>query len=98
VKLNDSLKDKRLRKVTKGVLFFHNNAPTHQALATQKKLAAYLDFQCLYHLPYSPDLALLDYHLFPALKKHLKGRHFSPNMEVIAAMETWLEGHTSDFL
>jgi hypothetical protein len=46
---------------------------THRALATQKKLA-YLDFQYLDHPPYSLDLALLDYHLFPGLKKQLKGK------------------------
>jgi len=39
VQLNNTLKEKRHRKVTKGVLFLHNNAPAHQALATQKKLA-----------------------------------------------------------
>ena len=43
-------------KLTKGVLFLHDNAPAHRALATQKKLA-YLGFQCLDHPPYSPDLA-----------------------------------------
>jgi histone-lysine N-methyltransferase SETMAR len=45
----------------------------HRALATQKKLA-YLGFQCLDHPPYSPDVAQLDYHLFPGLKKQLKGK------------------------
>jgi len=30
-------------KITKGFLFLHDNAPTHRALATQKKLA-YLGF------------------------------------------------------
>ena len=35
-------------KVTKGVLFLHDNAPAHRALATQKKLA-YLGLQCLDH-------------------------------------------------
>jgi len=61
-------KEKCHRKVTKGVLFLHNNAPAHRALATQKKLA-YLGFQCLNHPPYSLDLAPSDYHLFPGLKK-----------------------------
>jgi len=37
------LKEKRRWKVTKGVLFLHDNAPAYRALATQKKLA-YLDF------------------------------------------------------
>ena len=43
VQMKDILKEKRRRKVTKGVLFLHDNAPAHWALATQKKLA-YLGF------------------------------------------------------
>ena len=81
------LKEKRLGKVTKGVLFLHVNALAQRALATQKKLA-YLGFQCLDHPPCSPGLAPSDYHLFPGLKKQLKGRHFSSDAEVIAAVET----------
>jgi len=96
VQLKDILKEKRRRKVTKGFLFLHDNAPAHRALATQMKLA-YLGFQCLDHPPYSPDLAPTDYHLFPGLNKQLKGRHFSSDPEVIAAAETWLDGQTSDF-
>ena len=96
MQLKDILKEKRRGKFTKGVLFLHDSAPAHQALATQKKLA-HLGFHCLDHPPYSPDLALLDYHLFPGLKKQLKGRHFSSNAEVIAAMETWLDGQPSKF-
>jgi len=90
VQLKDILKEKRRGKFTKGVLFLHDNASAHRALATQKKLA-YLVFQD------SPDLALSDYHLFPGLKKQLKVRHFSSDAEVIAAAETWLEGQTSYF-
>jgi len=96
VQLKDILKGKRRSKLTKGVLFLHDNAPAHRALATQKKLA-YLDFQCLDHTSYSPDLAPSDYHLFPGLKKQLKGRHFSSDAEVIATVETWLDGQPSDF-
>jgi len=59
---------KRRGKFTKVVLFLYDNAPAHQALATQKKLA-YLGFQCLDHPPYSPDLAPSDNYLFPGLKK-----------------------------
>jgi len=75
-----------------GVVF----APAHRTLATQKKLA-YLGFHCLDHPPYSPDLALSDYHLFPGLKKRFKVRHFSSEAEVIAAEETWLNGQIYDF-
>jgi len=94
--LEDILKGKHLGTVTKGVLFLHDNAPAHWALATQKKLA-YVGFQCLDHPPYSPDLVLSDYHLFPGLKKQLKGGHFSSEAEIIAAAETWLDGKTSEF-
>jgi len=96
VQLKDTLKEKRRVKVNNVVLFLHDNAPAHRALATQKK-PAYLGFQCLDHPPYPPDLAPSDYHLFPGLKKQLKGRHFSTDAENIAAAETWLDGQPSDF-
>ena len=79
-----------------GVLFMRYNSPAHRALAIQKKLA-YLGFQCLDHSPSSPDLAPSDYHLFPGLKEQLKISHFSSDSEVIFAVETWLDGQTSEF-
>jgi len=88
--------EKHHRKFTKGVLFLHDNALAHWALATQKKLA-YLGFQCLNHPPYSPDLAPSDYHLFSGLKKTVERSPFSSDAEVIAAAETWLDGQASDF-
>jgi hypothetical protein len=90
------LKKKCRRKVTKGVLFLHDNAPAHWTLATQKK-QAYLGFQFPDHPPYSRDQAPSDYHLFPGLKNQLNGRHFSSDSEVIAAAETWLDGQHSEF-
>jgi len=50
VQLKDILKGKHRGKVTKDVLFLHDNAPAHRALATQKKLG-YLGFQCIDHPP-----------------------------------------------
>jgi len=97
VQLKDILKEKYRGKFTKVVLFLHDNAPAHRALATQKKLA-HMSSQCFDHRPYSPDLAPSDYHLFPGLKKQLKGGHFLSEAEVIAAAETWLDGQRSDFL
>jgi len=97
IQLKDILKETCRGKFIKLVLFLHDNAPAHRALATQKKLA-YLGFHCLDHPPYSPDRAPSDYHLFPGLKKQLKVRHFSSDSEVIAAAETWLDGQHSDFL
>jgi len=75
VQLRDILKEKCRGKATKGVLFLHDNASAHRALATQKKLA-YLGFQCLDHPPYSPDLPPWVYHMFPELKKTTVGSPF----------------------
>jgi len=50
MQLKDILKEKRHGKVTKGVLFLHDNAPAHRALATHKKLAC-LGYQCLDRSP-----------------------------------------------
>jgi histone-lysine N-methyltransferase SETMAR len=72
VQLKDILKEKRCGKVTKRILFLHDNVP---ALVTQKKLA-YLGFQCLNHGPCSPDLAPSDCHLFPGLKKMIEKSPF----------------------
>jgi len=96
VQLKDILKEECHRQFTKVVLFLHDSAPAHRAPVTQKKLAC-LGFQCFDHPPYSLDVAPLDYHLFPGLKKQLKGQHFSSNAEVIAAAETWLDGQPSEF-
>jgi len=74
--LKDILNEKCRGKVTKGILFLHDNAPAHWALATLKKLA-YLGFQCLDHPPYTPDLSPSDYHLLPGPKIQLIGRYFS---------------------
>ena len=98
LQLKDILKGKRRGKVTPLVLFLHDIGLAHRALATQKKLA-YLDSQCLDRPLYSPGLAPSDYHLFPGLKKQLKGRHFSSDADVIAACHCciWLDGQHSDF-
>jgi len=75
VQLKDILEEKPRGKVTKAVLFLHDNVPAHRALATQEKLA-YLGFPCLDHPPDSPDLAPSDYHPFPGLKKTLEKTPF----------------------
>ena len=84
------------REIYQRVLFLHDNAPAQRVLAAQKKLD-YLGFQYLDHPPYSPDLSPSDYHLFPGMKKQLKGCHLSSDAEVIAATLTRLDGQPSDF-
>jgi len=98
VRLKDILEEKRRGKVTKLVLFLHDNAPAHRALATQKKLA-YLGFQCLDHPPCSPDLAPLDYHLFPGLKNNWKVAIFRPTRRsLLLRRPGWTNNLLSFFL
>jgi len=96
LQLKDILKEKRRGKFTKGLLFLHENALANRILVTQKKLA-YLGFQWLHQPPYSQDLDPSDYHLFSGLNKQLKGHHFSSDVEVIAAADTWLDRQHSEF-
>ena len=96
VQLKDILKENSAGSSPRWVLFLHYNAPAYWEHVTQKKLA-YLGFQCLDYPPYSSDLAQSDYHLFPGLKKQLKGRHFSSDAEIIVAAKTWLDGQISEF-
>jgi len=81
-------------KVTKWVLFLHDNSPAHRTLATQKKLA-YLGFQCLGHPPYSPDLDPSHYHLFPGLKQTTELSPFFPTRR---SLLPWRPGWTDKFL
>ncbi len=53
----------------------HDNAPLHNALLIRQFLAK-KNVTMLHHPPYSPDLVLADYFLFPCLKIHLKGHRF----------------------
>jgi len=59
----------------------HDNAPSHNA-AIVKKFLANRNVAVLHHPPYSPDLAPIDYFLFPKLKFSLKGRHFQTVEEI----------------
>ena len=52
------------------VILHQDNAPAHTSQKTQ------LEFQCLKHPPYSPDLAPLYFAVFPYIKSFLRGMRF----------------------
>ena len=58
------------------IIHHHDNAPAHSASETNLELSL-LGSQRLPQSPYSPDLALLDFTYFPALKSNLLGTRFS---------------------
>ena len=65
---------RRPRMGVRGLLH-HDYASADTAAVTLDFLAAH-DVQLVTHPPYSPDLALCDWFLFPSVKKQLKGKQF----------------------
>lgn len=95
-KLREAIKEKRRGKLSRGVRLLHDNAPVHTA-AVAKGAIVKCGFQELSHPPYSPDLAPSDYFLFSKLKSDLRGRKFTSDNEVKAAVYAHFEEKTSDY-
>ena len=83
----------------KKIIFHQDNAPAHKSVLTMAKINE-LKYDLLEHPPYSPDLAPSNFRLFSHLKKFMRGKHFSSNDEVIAAVDEYFadlpENHYRD--
>ncbi|UYV74512.1 hypothetical protein LAZ67_11003744 [Cordylochernes scorpioides] len=80
-KLKPGIRNKRRRKLSKAVLFLHDNARPHTSCKTVSTIIK-LGFEVLEHPAYIPDLAPSDYFLFGLLKKELKGKRFDSDEDV----------------
>ncbi|UYV67662.1 hypothetical protein LAZ67_5001511 [Cordylochernes scorpioides] len=88
-KLRAAIKRKRPGLLSRKVLLVHDNARPHAARTTQTLLENF-KWKIFTHPSYSPELAPSDFHLFPALKLHLGGKHFANDDEVQAEANHWL--------
>ena len=81
-RLRDGVRRKRpeLWENQTGMLH-HDNTPTHASLFISSYLAKH-QTSVVPHPPYSSDLALADFFLFPKLKTTLKGRCFQTNEDI----------------
>jgi histone-lysine N-methyltransferase SETMAR len=61
-------------------VLLHDNARPHTAART-RALLGHFNWELFDHFPYSPDLALSDYHLFTYLKSWLRSKRFNNNEE-----------------
>lgn len=91
------LRSKRPDKVQHGWILHHDNAPAHTARLTKETLQE-MNVEVLPHPPYSPDLAPCDFWLFPTVKNALRGRKFSSNEELNAAVRVKLRDLCSNGL
>ena len=62
-------------------ILHYDNTPAHRAHDTELDIDL-LGFSLLQHPPYSPDLAPLDFCLFPDLKKELRGKRIETSLEL----------------
>jgi transposase len=77
--------------------FLHDNARPHSAAAIVNLLNSW-GWKILPHPPYSPDLAPLDFHLFPKMKKHIRGQRFHSNEDAENKVKKWLHAQDAFFL
>lgn len=82
--------------LSKGFLLLRDNACPHSVAANVEAIKQ-LKFGLLPHLPYRPDLAPSDYHIFEPLKEALRGRRFASDDEVKDAVHTWLRSQQITF-
>ncbi len=96
MKLHRAIQDKRRGKLSKKILFIHDNARPHTAEMTQAMLET-LKWEVFPHPPHSPDLAPSDFHLFPAMHVAFGGKRFNSDEEVQQAVLSYLRKLAAEF-
>lgn len=94
--LRNALKNKRRGKLSSIPLIQQDNARPHTAARTVDTIRQ-MGWILLPHPPYSPDLAPSDFHLFSALKKPLRGKHFADEEDMKRAVTQWVRKTPRDF-
>ena len=95
-KLREAVRRKRPGRLSEGFSLQHDNATPHTAKMTKEWIQKY-GWEVLPHPPHSPDLAPSDYHLFGPLKRHLAGKRFDEDEDLIQEVKTWLQNLDGDF-
>ena len=95
MRLRRAIQNKRRGMLSCDVCLLHNNAWPHSVHVTTALLEKF-KWDILDHLPYSPDLAPSDFHLFLHLKKHLAGKKFDDD-EVQEEVMMCFKGQAADF-
>jgi histone-lysine N-methyltransferase SETMAR len=81
--------------LSRGVVMLHDNVRPHTVATTQDLIATF-GWEEFDHLPYSPDLAQSDIHVFLHLKTFLGCRWFHDN-KVKDRVVTWFASQAASF-
>ena len=76
-------------KLTRGALLLQDNSPAHTSQVDMASVTK-CSFEVLPHLPYSPDLAPSDFHLFSNLKTNLRSANFGSNRGILDTVDEYL--------
>ena len=76
-------------------LLHHDNAPSHTCGMVTQFLKDN-NIQLIPHPPYSPDLAPLDFWVFPQLKEYLSGSNFHRSQDLARAINQKLKQYDTD--
>ena len=87
---------RRIRPERNTFLLHHDNTRPHCSAQTLDAMTS-LKFTVVPHPPYSSDFAPSDFWLFPKLKEKLKGKYFSSDAEVEAAVRKWISSQPETF-
>ena len=94
-KLSDAIREKQPRRST--VHLLHDSARQHVASDIHQKIPE-LDWDPIIHPPYLPELASLDYHLFPLLKLHLRGKNLDKYDNLRTSVDNLFASRSPEFL
>jgi hypothetical protein len=78
------------------VILQHENTRPHTENITKAAIQE-LDWEIISHPPYSPDLALSDWHLFRSLSNNLRGVSFNTDAELQNWLSEFFTAKPADF-
>jgi histone-lysine N-methyltransferase SETMAR len=91
-----AIRKKRPQLDLERVILHQDNAPGHRAGSTQLEISL-LGFDVLEHPPYSPDLAPMDFRVFPELKASLRGIRFDSATELTKHSQMIVSSFSEDW-
>ena len=94
--LTRALRKKRQQLDFNRVIYHQDNAPSHTAADTILDIEL-LGFELLKHPAYSPDLAPMDFMVFPELKRQLRGIKFESAEELVKSTQCIVSSFSEDW-